>query len=257
MNKDEEIDKYLNREMSADELSDFENKLRLNKAFAEEVKLNREIKEALNETDVLEFHAQLESIYMELKAEEKTSEEKRKGSKILHLSYTKWYYAAASITLLFGIATLLFMLLRPSLNERLYSQYYNPYDASNIVRSDKNKNIDKFQNAIELYNSKEYDKSWSLLKEETSLNPNNMRAYIYRGTSAMEVNNFEDAIKCFQSIITDNSSLYIEQAEWYLALCYLKIDENEKAIEIFKKIESKDGFYKKQAGILLKDLSEL
>ena len=79
---------------------------------------------------------------------------------------------------------------------------------------------------------------------------------LFKGISAMEINKYDDAISSFKYIIKDNTTLYVEPSEWYLALCYLKISDISKAKEIFTKLFEIDSFYKEKAGEILKGLNE-
>ena len=41
--------------------------------------------------------------------------------------------------------------------------------------------------------------------------------------------------------------MYIDQAEWYLGLCYVKTGQNQLAREQFKEIARSNSFYSKDA----------
>ena len=81
-----------------------------------------------------------------------------------------------------------------------------------------------------------------------------MAAYLYAGISLMETNNFSEAKKSFQTIINNNDIYYIQQAEWYLGLCYLKAGKTKKAKKQFRKIVSCQGFYENKAKEILNKL---
>ena len=49
-------------------------------------------------------------------------------------------------------------------------------------------------------------------------------------------------------------NLYIERAEWFAGLCYLVLNENDNAVELFKKISLSNSSYKDKAHELLKDV---
>jgi thioredoxin-like negative regulator of GroEL len=63
----------------------------------------------------------------------------------------------------------------------------------------------------------------------------------------MEVEKYQKATHSFQTIITDNNNLFIEQAEWYLAMCYLKTEDNTKAKEMLDQLIKKESYYKEMA----------
>jgi hypothetical protein len=48
-------------------------------------------------------------------------------------------------------------------------------------------------------------------------------------------------------VIDDKNNLYIDQAQWYLALCYLNTNETEKAKQLFRIIGKENGIYRNDA----------
>ena len=71
----------------------------------------------------------------------------------------------------------------------------------------------------------------------------------------MEIKRYNDANKSFRKIIDGNYILYLEQAEWYLAFCYLMTDNREKAREQFTLIENRKGYYQDKAKRILKRIN--
>jgi ethanolamine utilization protein EutP (predicted NTPase) len=58
----------------------------------------------------------------------------------------------------------------------------------------------------------------------------------------------------FNAIIADKRSLYVEQSEWYYALCLLKKDNIVAARSALQKISMDNGFYKTSAEEILNKL---
>jgi hypothetical protein len=90
------IDRYNNHELEGDELKEFEELLRTDPALRAEVQLDREIDQALSDTDTIEFRKKILAV-------KRKSEEKDPGR-------NAWLLAAA-ILLLAGIAVLLYFSL--------------------------------------------------------------------------------------------------------------------------------------------------
>ena len=62
---------------------------------------------------------------------------------------------------------------------------------------------------------------------------------------------------CFipnKTIIEDNDNLFVDQAEWYLGLCYLKLNDTEKAIIQFSKISQSNSTYKIRSEEIIKNI---
>ena len=84
----------------------------------------------------------------------------------------------------------------------------------------------------------------------------NMTVKFYSGISYLEVNELEDAEASFQAVIDNKDNLFIEQAEWYLALCYLKMNMNKDAKILFTEIANSDGFFNNKAQEILKYMNK-
>lgn len=137
------------------------------------------------------------------------------------------------------IIILLFLLLKSNTidftNDKIYDEYYTEYALLNNSRSSNN--------AV--------DNSLLTYQINASENPNNIIAHFYSGVLYQQEGKHINAIKEYNIVIQDNDNLFVEQAKWYTALCYLKNNDTRKAIEYFNKIE--DVNYKdKIAKILAK-----
>jgi hypothetical protein len=51
-------------------------------------------------------------------------------------------------------------------------------------------------------------------------------------------------------------NLYVERAEWFAALCYLKLNETDNAIELFRKVSHSNSFYKENAHEILQNIQD-
>ena len=79
-----------------------------------------------------------------------------------------------------------------------------------------------------------------------------MAVWFYYGIANIEIGNFENARKSFNTIIDQNDNLYIEHAELYLALCDLKAGQKDKAIKGFRKIASDfENYHQKEAQTII------
>ena len=241
-------DLYISGELSGQELEDFIKSMNSDSELASDVQLEQEIYNALKDKDTIELLEKLNVIHEENKKQRSTGKVKKSAD--TSIFYLNWYKAAAGIALLIGISIILFYLLRPSLNERLYSEFYKVYDESFVVRSG-NVTEDKFIIAAGKYSNGEYNVAWNMMKQITTDDNNNMQAFFFRGISAMETENINDALFSLKAILNDNKSLYVESAEWYLALCYLKQNDIEKAKSQFEKIALGSGYYKAEAKKIL------
>lgn len=247
------IEKYIHGELYGDELISFEKELETNKSFADDVKLHREIDKFLKNKDVFDLREMLDDIHEKVTSEEKNiSKQKKKG--IVRILFSHWQYAAASVLFLLAVSVVLFFTLRPSANERLYAQYFKPFDDTPIVRSDDQPAASKMELALIEYNGENFEKAWTMLRGISDGNKTDAKAYFYRGISAIEINNLNDAIASFKNVINNDSSLYIGEATWYLALCYLKENDEIAALAQFSKVAESNSNHKKEAEEIIEKL---
>lgn len=105
------------------------------------------------------------------------------------------------------------------------------------------------------FNNGNYNTSFKLFSEVCIKEPDNMTAFFYKGILAMKNENFDDAILSFNIILKDNKSMYVDLAEWNLALSYLgKNDISDTKIVLNKVIQNPDYFKKNQAVSILKEI---
>jgi tetratricopeptide (TPR) repeat protein len=264
--KQELIDRFNAGEMEGAERIEFIRLMENDPALAEDVKLSKKMDDFYSKNmERVEMLEKLNSIYYKLKAEGKFSKESDVQKKNRRNFHIKWYHVAASIIILLGISFILCLMLRPPKNERLYAQYFKPYDGTYMTRGGeehpKPKDtfqlaLDKYHLALDEYNDGNYEKSWKMFKELPVVGPFKMEMVLYKGISVMEINKYDDAIHAFQYIIKDNSTLLVEEAKWYLTLCYLKTSNMTEAKKTLTHIVSSNAFHKKEAEEILKSLNE-
>lgn len=76
----------------------------------------------------------------------------------------------------------------------------------------------------------------------------------YSGLSYQQLENYESAINFYSFVIQEKDNLYVEQAEWYMALCLLKTEEKIKGVKLINDIAESNSYYKQNAKDLLKKI---
>jgi tetratricopeptide (TPR) repeat protein len=83
-----------------------------------------------------------------------------------------------------------------------------------------------------------------------------MAGHFYSGVALQETGKYQNAIQQYQTVITNKDNLFMEQAQWYIGLCYLQTNENKKAYKIFRKIATNEGFYQQKADAILQKIED-
>jgi len=225
------IQKYLDNDLSDRDMKRFEADLEVSSKLQDDLALYREIDEALADTEVLSFREQLTDLRRE--------KQKSGGTGKSHIRFTKpWHYAAtAAIALMLAIG-LASVLDRPMNNKDLLKKYYKPYEVALINRSD-NSTLDlMLKNAEILYQRGDFEQAAVYFEMVLEEQPDLAGTNLYAGISYYELERYSDARNSLNKVIEHNDNLYIEQAEWYLGLCFLALNENERARRQFARIAS-------------------
>jgi len=238
------IEQYLANEMAPAERAAFKKELRSNPELAEELKLSKSIDSALLRGDIIELRQKLIAAIIakrEVKAE----------VPVIRMHARRWWYAAASLLALFAVATTLYLQTNhPISNDKLFTQYYNAENIVDQTRGDQN-----IVEAVMKFQQKDFATASELFKSILDNDNSNIAVWFYYGISNIETRNYDNSIKAFTTIINQNDNLYIEHAEWYLGLCYLKSNQKEKAIDQFGVVASNpDNFHRQEAKDILEKL---
>lgn len=238
------IEQYLADEMDPVEAMAFSKEIKNNKELNEELKFSRAIDEAIRHDDILDLRQKLISA---IHANKAISPE----GKTVRMNTRKWWYAAASLLALAAVsATLYWQTNRGMTTDSLFSQYYNSENVVDQTRGDEN-----IVEAVMKFQRKDFRAASVLFKRILEKDNSNIAVWFYYGISNIETNNYENAIKAFNTIIDQNDNLYIEHAEWYLGLCYLKSDLKVKAIDQFRLVAANpDNFHRQEAKEILEKL---
>jgi tetratricopeptide (TPR) repeat protein len=111
--------------------------------------------------------------------------------------------------------------------------------------------------AVIKFQQKDFALASDLFNKILEKDNSNIAVWFYYGIANIETKNYTNSIKAFNTIITQNDNLYIEHAEWYLGLCYLKNNQKEKAVGQFTLVASNpDNFHNQEAKNILEKLGQ-
>lgn len=236
MEKEEWINRYFEGILTNAELQQFEEMLQNDTAFAEEVAFHKNVKKAitLNEREAL-----------------KNKLRKLEAPKANSASRIKWL-AAACILIFAGILSW-FMLYTTSSDE-LYAEFYEPYPNTIAPTVRGTDTTDDTTKAFRHYDAENYNEALTLFDKIYDSKGEDF-ALFYKGISLMELKRYEEAVNTFKELNTNrNVSDFSSESQWYLALCYLKTNNNEEAVKILKKTAEVQSPVQQKAIELLAEL---
>jgi hypothetical protein len=244
----EEIDNYLNDSMDELTLAHFEEELLSNSGLAAELSFHKDVDKAVSEKDVMELRAKLRGISIE---ENERSSEKL-GVVSPKVKRLVWYAVASSIVLMLAFSS---MLMHKTYSpQQLYTSYYQPYkNGANVSRSASTTN-NEMNAALRQLDKGNYPAALKMLQSASVKEQDGFSTSFYSGVAYQGLGDFKNAINSFNDVVRHGDNLLVEQSEWYIGLCYLKIEERENAVKQFRYIVSRNGFYREQSSKLLKQL---
>jgi tetratricopeptide (TPR) repeat protein len=237
--KDKEtfIDQFFNRELNQEELVEFKNRLNSDADFRAEVQFRKNLQKAVaqkEETEQIEKTAtikKLKSLQNELGTNKNVVDKPQ--AKVRNLG--RWLTAVAAVGALLLIAYLGFRdtsSIGQNLTADFYNNNYTPYEADITLKSiPSNSLIAELDNA---YKNKDYTASIDLADSVLKELPNDAEILLIKGICLMEKGKPNKGIAVFKSI---SNELYQDEANWYIAMAYLKQNKIEEAKPYLQKIK--------------------
>lgn len=240
------IEQFLASEMAPSELLAFKKELQTNSDLVDELRLSENIDSAIKRDDIIDLRQKLL-----VAIHTGRDVQKEREVQVVRMNSRKWWYAAASLLALCAITVTLFWQTNQGIStDKLFTQYYN---AENII--DQTRGDENIVEAVMKFQQKDFRSASVLFKSILDKDNSNIAVWFYYGISNIETKNFDNSIKAFNTIIKQNDNLYIEHAEWYLGLCYLKNNQKDKAIDQFVVVASNpDNFHRQEAKEILEKL---
>jgi hypothetical protein len=164
-----------------------------------------------------------------------------------------WFRVAASILLLISVAVVVRLLvIIPDPDTLVNTELAQPYPVSNLVRSEGDSSAKAM--GYQAYMRGEFENATRYFEQVPETEGDVASVMFYNALSYLYAENYGNAQQLLTAAIIANSR-YAQQAQWYLALAFLKSNKKDKATEILKSISDEDGHYKRDiAGKLLKGL---
>ncbi len=237
--EEEWFDAYLQNNLSAQEIIEFEKKLASDAQFQQNFVLYKDVSEVLENRfskDRKEFVDTVKQIGSTYHTSGK------KLGKTIRLR--PWHYAvAASIVLLIGL-----FLFNES-GTPMYSDYAPSYEISLSVRGESEASI---KNAEKAFNEKDFLGAITQFNKILEDDPDNIEVNYYKAVAFIEVEQYAEADKLLASIAKGNSA-FVNKAKWMASLSKLKQGDYKGTKELLREIDSDSEYYSK-AQKLLKQL---
>jgi tetratricopeptide (TPR) repeat protein len=227
--------KYLDGELSMEEKKQFEALIGKDPRLAADADFIKEINEAILDDDVSALREKLREI---LDPEGMQKPVSTPRTLILRIA------VAASVIMLVSLAAG-YLIFRDS-STRLFAEYYQPYQTFIRTRSHE-ASRDDFMKACLFYQEGKYQESFEIFKTFLDKEPQDPAGHFYLGLCALELQQFDLAIREFTRTEQGIETPYSLHAQWYLALAYLETKQFKEARKYLDILTSEKNIYTAEA----------
>ncbi len=253
----ERIKQYKNRQMSEEGRLAFENQLKTDPVFAEEVAFWAAIQQGIQDKGDVTLNDELMGLGKQLLQTEAGTPEMtaqvNQDKLASRRAVPRWAFAAAAMLLLLLIAWPVYQRLSGpettyALAQTLYSEHFSLPPAS-ILRGTS---INQWQEA---YEQKQFPQAIAALEGMLADSSFKRRseAFLFLGICHLGMEQPQEALTALEQVSPD--SFAWEDAQWYTSMAYLKLGDSAKAITYLKNIAGQaNQVRKEEAGQILKRL---
>ena len=243
---EQNIEDFIDGELEGDLLENFNNELKENSDLIAEVELRRQVNDVIGEQDIRELRAELKDA--------RELAEMDKVRKLIPVTDNKLFK-----TLRASVAVAIFVIgVGGVLNneylsvENTYNKFFEmpTWSAERSVSA----NLSLLQSAHNMFLSGDYNGVIGLEKSIPIPTRNNPVFQFYSGASLQKLNRYKDAIAAYTNVINQGDNLFIEEAEWYRSLCYMKIGDKLEAKQELLAVINRKGHYEQDAKAIIRRL---
>ncbi len=240
------IEEFIDNRLEGEQLEKFTAEYKENTDLKVEVKLRREINEAVGEKDIILLKERLLSIHKQ--AQKKDVKSIIPENKADHFY---WWKAGVAVVIVFFLISGLFRfnIYNP---DKTYADFYNAPEWSH-QRSVSSENS-YFTRAGEYFSKGDYIAALQLYNAAIQENNNEPVFHFYKAASLQNLGEYRQAADHYSKVILHGDNIFIEESEWYRSLCYVKMNEAKKAREQLLFIIERRGFYANNAKAVLRKM---
>lgn len=218
------IDSYLARELSQEDQSSFEKRLKEDTAWQSKVDdvrfLSIGIQEVVLEEKMNEFHATLSTTSIK--------------PKTIEINWYKTLAVAASFIV--GVTTISWLIFfQQGSEEKLFASYYQPDPGlATLMGVSGNYEFDK---AMIDYKIEDYPKAIEAWKKLLDTYPDNDTLNYFIGSAHLANEEAKKSLPYFDKVIAAKNSVFLQDALWYKGLALLSEGKKQEAIKHIEKTE--------------------
>ena len=236
----EYIESYFEKKLSPDESGKFEQRIKDDSLFAEEVSFYLSSKQAAMSTLADEKKRRFREIYQSKEV-------------VLPLRTLKLWPAIAAAAIVIGIVFGVFMWMKPVSTEQLAEKYMQDNLQAMSVTMDSKEN--SLQTGIRLYNESKYTEALQQFEDIIKSDSSSFTAIEKAGIVSLQLKEYDKALNWFQRL-ANYPGLYSNQGKFYQALTLMKRNlpgDKANAQQLLQEVVKNDLSGKQEAEQWLKN----
>ncbi len=236
------IERYLDGSMQNAEKKWFEAELEGNPGLQKELELRKKVDRHIANQEAIAFRETL----MNAEARHRQAAGSIRGRSKKLVRYAALF---AGLMLLGSVS---FYLVQDNRNIDYADRYapeYTPLSVSRSLSCDMN---EVYIKATGLYEAGDYSEAirwFNMIVDE------DMQVEYMKGNSHMHIEQYTEAIGSFNRVVKDNDNLFLEDAKFYLGICYLQTGQDIKAKPVLESISNSGNRHSKDARKLLRKIN--
>ncbi len=239
-----QIEQFIDGELEGEELKIFLAELNVNSDLKAEVALRQNVNVSIGEKDVFTLRDKLDQVKLDLE-----SKEIRSIVPETRIEYSSWWRAGVAVAVIL-IAFAGFMGKNMGNTSQSYDDCFQApqWAPERTVASD----MGVLQQANSFFANGEYEKAIVLYNQAIQEKDEKFVFQFYKASTLQNLEKYEEAIPEYTRVIDHGDNIFVEEAEWYKALCYIKLDEKEEARKQLMAIINRQGYYASDAKTILR-----
>lgn len=258
MDAKELLDKYVNRELNAQERAQVKSLIKEDPEFKKEFVRETAMAATMRAREKAKLKQELRGFLKDIKPDDSSTTQEAPKAKVVQLGTRRIVMAiAASLTLLL-VSYFAFMNQATDYSQ-IYADNYRVYRAGINPTRDTNETLHP---AAQAYVEGDFQQAIAGFNQlvdisDTELEPTGLTAdalQLYLGNAYLNTKQYEQAVKAFQHLLTMENTALTQDARWYLALTYLKMEKKEDATRLLQEITAGKSIYVRDAKKILEEL---
>ncbi|MDZ7738538.1 MAG: tetratricopeptide repeat protein [Bacteroidales bacterium] len=236
------IERYLDGSMQNAEKKWFEAELKGNPGLQKELELRKKVNKHTANQEAIAFRQTL--MNAEVRHRQAAGSSRGRSKKLVR-------YAAlfAGLMLLGSVS---FYMVQNNVNTDYADKYSPEYTPLSVSRSLSANMDEAYNKATVLYQAGNYSEA---IKWFNMIVDEDMQVEYMKGTSHMHIEQYTEAIGSFNRVVENNDNLFLEDAKFYLGICYLQTGQDTKAKPVLESISNSGNRHSKDARKLLRKIN--